>query len=443
MADKLFYSRHVVTINSGTVFYTENKYTPLTSSVMVYYNGLLLVSGDDYIEKDEHNIELTFKPYTGDVLIIAPVASSTMEIQNGISKPSMTYDEFKVVSTNRIFNLRNKYIPKTNTISVFVNGLLLDKTRYQEVNSETIKILGNLETGDTVTVIPTVKVDKNISVARSGLVNQEKWSRYEEFIVQKEEREFKLKHRYAPNANQIMVYHNGIALDSDYFMEVDELTILLKFFPEKNDVIVVVPTMNPDIKISNVKGEIVGSRNDSLFHRYGVEKHLMPNQNYELKVVLDGKESIFKFTSAYTPFYTTTKIIRSDLMEILDEMEDDKINFIIWQNSKLVEELYENAVADKNKSVNIKNWVRYRTELDLINTTYINIAASAGSQQKTLGNMQVSKSIKIPYLDEMTKMIKRKLDAEEIKLSGVRVIGRAARKANKTDYPITPERRSF
>lgn len=443
MSDKICYTKYVVSNNIDTVFYSNNKFVPNSKAVFVYYNGLLLVSGDDYIEKDEHNIELTFEPYKGDIIIISPIASSTIGACHGLDKPELSYDEFTVTTTNKLFKLKNKYVPKTNTIRVFLNGNLLGSEHYQEVNSETIKILCKLEIDDNIKVVPTVKVEKKLSVLREGLINKNKWSSYEEFTVEKEERVFKLSHRYTPGINGILVYHNGVVLDSEYYTETDEQTITLKFFPEKNDVIVIVPTIDPNIRISDVNGDIVGNTEGSLFYRYGDKQYLLPNQNYTLKIVMDGKEKTFSFTSQYAPFYSTSKIIRMDLLEVLDEVGDDVINFTVWQNSKLVEELHASAIKDKLKIKNVKAWVRFKTELDLINSIYINIATRAGSHQRTLGNMQVSKSIKIPYLDELLKMINRKLDAEEVKLSGVKAVGRSMRKANRTDYPISPERRSF
>ena len=441
---KIYYNKYVID-TPQTNFYIEKSYIPHSKSLFVYYNGLLLAANDDYTEVDEHNIELNFRAYKGDVIVISPLAVPDGITQRKNMKQHIAYDEFEIKTRQSEFKLTNKYVPGANAINVYYNGMLLSTDKYIEVDSETIRILARLEAGDRIVVKPRILVGKNISFLKKDIINRNKWNKYDEFIVKEEEREFTLSAPYVPGTNAIKVYFNGVLLDTESYMETSDTTIALKFFPEPNDIVVVAPVVDTNAMISSVNGDIVGGKPGCMFYRYGVNDTLKPNQKYELKLFYDGKEKTFSFNSLYSPFYTTAKVIRGDLHEIAEELTDDRINFTIWQNSKEIAVKYEETWDDlvKDKMASAKNWVRYKTEIDLINAVYINIASRAGSTQKTLGNMQVSKSVKIPYLDEMIKLIQRKLNAEENRLSGVGTVGKAMRKANKTDYPISPDRRSF
>lgn len=440
--NKIYYNKYTITIPQSK-FYVEKSYIPNTKSLFVYYNGLLLASGDDYIEVDEHTVELSFEAQRGDVIIISPLAVGSIRSNTTKLNTHIKFDEFIIKTRQSEFKLKNKYVPNTNSLSVYVNGMLLESARYIEVDSETVRILARLEVDDVVIISPTILVSDNIFVLKSGLLNKEKWHKYDEFIIEKEEREFKLSAPYEPGTNSIKVFFNGVLLDEANYIEKSPTTVALKFFPEPKDIIVVMPAIDMEANINRVNEDIIGSKASSMFYRYGTVQTLMPNQKYTLSLTMSGEKKEFTFTSLYDPFYSTGKLIRMDLPNILEDVDDDRLNFIIWQNSKLVEDLYEDELTDPDKKPYIKGWVRYKTEIDLINSIYIDIASRAGSSQKTLGNMQVSESVKIPYLDEMIKLINKKFHAEEVKLSGRRSVGLAIRKADSTSYPIAVERNSF
>lgn len=424
-------------------FILNTRYKPNTKSLFVYYNGALLLAGDDYLEVDEETVDLSFYAEPGDVVIISPLYTPTAGARNDDNP--VIFDEFIIKTTKHEFTLRNNYIPNTNSVIVTRNGIAMSKSEYIEVDSKTIYIKEAPEVDDVIVITPITPVSNSIQVANSNTLGGEGNKSYDEFIIKTTDRVFNLSNiTYKPNTNSILVYYNGLVLNPDKYIEIDSHTVTIKFEPELNDILVVAPVINNAISISNVNGDIVGSRQDSLFKRYGGEKRLMNNQLYSLEIMLNGKAHKYTFTSAYSPLFSSVKIIRSDLLEALQDIDDDTINFTIWQNSLLVMEIADAVTISIDAPITAaKNWVRYKTELDLLNTIYINIATNAGSIQKTLGNMQISKSVKIPYLDEMLKVIKRKLNGEESKLKSSFAGGTYMRKAGDQSYPITVERKSF
>jgi hypothetical protein len=128
------------------------------------------------------------------------------------------------------------------------------------------------------------------------------------------------------------------------------------------------------------------------------------------------------------------------------------MNFTIWQNSKLAMELtasgdyqyYSNADEIDLKEIPYyaKQWVRYKTELDLLDAVYRAIASKQGRERKKLGNMEIERQYTLPYLSDLKKGIKEKLVPFERLLTGRKVIAKATKKAGSTTYPLS-DRRSF
>lgn len=176
--------------------------------------------------------------------------------------------------------------------------------------------------------------------------------------------------------------------------------------------------------------------------KYDGEQHLMNNQEYTLSIKLSNKTHTFKFTSKYSPLYSTSKIIKNDLLDIVESIDDDVINFTIWQNSILANEVANTEIKDGKIPFYAKQWVRYKTEIDLVYAVYLAISGKSGSVSKKLGNMLIEKRYKIPFLKDMLSELKKKLGPFDKQLTGVKVVGRSVLKAGKTPYPLT-QRRSF
>lgn len=271
---------------------------------------------------------------------------------------------------------------------------------------------------------------------------------YERFVAESGQTEINLTQRYLPNTQSIQVFVNGMFIDPNDYEEASDRKIIFKQELVEGCIIIVdhVKKLTPGIRLGT--GDIVGSKATSMFKRYDGELHLESNMKYTISLNILGQDLEYTFVSAYSPFYTTLKMIKVDLGRALDGVQEDTINHAIWQNSIAVEELVEEkgAIDLKDKTGKparaVTEWVRYKTDLDLLNIAYLSIATNAGSVDKTLGEMRITKSVKIPYLDDLLDYYQKKLDDVEDKIAGIGVRGLAMVKAGNTSYPITA-RRSF
>ena len=268
---------------------------------------------------------------------------------------------------------------------------------------------------------------------------------YERFTCEDLQTDFILAQKYVPRTQSIFVFLNGIALDPDNdFIEVDSSTIKIVEPCSKGDVVIVshLKHLSPNIRIGT--GDIVGNKVTSLFKKYDKEQRLLPNQEYIVTVHIFNKDNVFKFSSCYNPFYSTSKIIRNDLLSVLKDVNDNVIDFGIWNSSNEVSNVAKVDFIDKigKPTTAARQWVRYNTEINLVNTIYREIATHSGSVKKDLGELSIERTIKLPYLDDLLADLKKKLAKEENLLTGVFTLGRATRKADSTNYPVGV-RRSF
>lgn len=276
------------------------------------------------------------------------------------------------------------------------------------------------------------------------MINVSSTTNYERFSASDGQTEFKLSRAFVPGTQAVFVYVNGILQLPDFdFTEESTNTIKLASSCYEGDLVLVshLKQLPQGIKIGT--GDIVGSKATSLFKRYSGEQRLLPNQKYTFSLHILDKDYEYSFSSSYSPFYSSTKIIRQDLLHVLDEISDSTIEFQIWQSSKsIADDITTYTDDDGNPLPAAKNWVRYRAEIDLVHSIYMQIATNIGSTEKSIGEVKVSRSINLPYLSDLMATLKSKLAKQEMLLKGIRTVGKAVTKAGGTSYPIT-QRRSF
>lgn len=271
---------------------------------------------------------------------------------------------------------------------------------------------------------------------------------YERFIAEHNQRDFILTQRYLPNTNSIQVYVNGLLLNSEDYEESNDHRIRLKDKLQKEDIVQVahLKDIRPGIRLGT--GDIVGNKKTSMFFKYDGLEHLRSNTRYDITLSFCGKTFTSFFTSSYSPFYCKINDIKVDLGRALDYIDDEVINNFIWQRSIDVETLVENKGAidlkDKKGKVHraVEQWVRYGADLDCLNHAYISIATNSGSVDKMLGEMRITKTISLPYLDDLLDRYQKKYDDAEDIIAGHLVRGYNMVKAGKTAYPIN-SRRTF
>lgn len=352
------------------------------------------------------------------------------------------FDKFVLEEPQTVFTLTRNYIPNSKTLLVWYCGVLLQPGEdYTEVNKNTVEINFDTNEGDTLVFVVMTTMPGNIHINKRRLrINPS--ATHQEFVVEDVRRDYKLIRPYSPGKKEIAVYYNGVLLMDSQYDEVDKNTIVLAFDPFEGDTVTVLYTLSFSAHIGSDNGDVVGDRTSSMFKRHGEGKYLLNNQKYTLEFVMNGEKNVYTFSSAYSPMYCSAKMILTDLFDVFEHVDIDDINFHIWQNSTIA--LNKTTLEWKDNEPipdAIKKWVRYQTEIDLINALYINLSVNSGTIQKTVGSISMSKTVSIPYIDMLLKELKKKLaDAERDMVESK--TGYATRKSGGTDYPIT-DRRGF
>lgn len=169
---------------------------------------------------------------------------------------------------------------------------------------------------------------------------------------------------------------------------------------------------------------------------YGEEERLLPNQEYHLSLSIKGETlQDVQFTSRYTPLYSTVKIIRSDFRTLFADYTDHEIYQSIHMNSLLANELAgEDLSADT--PFYAKQYVRYKTEMDIITEVMVKVTSQSGSQEKSLGEFRIATDFKAPKLDGILKLLQTRLMAWEIQLTGATVDAGSSVRAGASEYPL-------
>lgn len=186
---------------------------------------------------------------------------------------------------------------------------------------------------------------------------------------------------------------------------------------------------------------------NSLYKIFGSKPRLKFNHIYEMIVDICRQEVKSSIQIKYNPFYSTVKRVRQDTGTLLDNVSDAIISSIIYDNSKLAveklggsEEVANNSEFEKGAPGYVKNFVRYKTDLDLCYSIYLSKSGCAGAYSKKLGDLDVSNEIKLPYLKDMLSRFKELLKPNEDQFNKDGNNVHAFVKAKKTSYPITQRR---
>jgi hypothetical protein len=171
--------------------------------------------------------------------------------------------------------------------------------------------------------------------------------------------------------------------------------------------------------------------------KYGTETRLLENQLYTATLNLNGETTIVTFTSKYSPLYSTAQLIRGDFRVLFSTYSDDDINRLIYLNSTLAIAI-ANPVLDLTKDIPfyVKQYVRFKTELDLMTDIIFTLSTYGGSEEKLLGDMKITKEVKTKDLDKLLKRLIAQLAVWEIQLTGMHGTPTGAVRAKNTAFPL-------
>lgn len=181
---------------------------------------------------------------------------------------------------------------------------------------------------------------------------------------------------------------------------------------------------------------------ESLFKAYG-SASLKYNHKYLFNVNIDKEDFSTDFVSKLDPFFTSVDKVRKDTGELLENVSDETISYLIYSNSKYVNEILSEKEVDEIPYY-AKQYVRYKTDMDLINAIYLTLSGRIGSVNKKIGIISIDKSMKIPYINDMLGYFKDLAKKYEDMLDNIGDNGTVTAfvKASNTSYPLS-ERSSF
>lgn len=259
----------------------------------------------------------------------------------------------------------------------------------------------------------------------------------ENFIASESQREFKLRKPFIEGT--INVYVNealqSFGSKADYVTLPDDGIIAFTKTLKADDKVVIETKENMSKVVSYGKRDTT----NAVFQKFSSIKKLNFNNRYKVHIAIDDSSIEWSFSSTLTPYWTTIKKIKEDIGEFIPGFTDEYIASMIHRNSwellnriKEAEEagsdgLNESAVettvanADgeyESKSRLVNNWVRYKTEIDLIYARYYGISFEYGTKEKSIGDIKIRNERKLPYIDNLLDKLKDYLEDVENAIFG-------------------------
>lgn len=263
------------------------------------------------------------------------------------------------------------------------------------------------------------------------------------------QREVLLKRPYRMGSDEILPYLNGVpcTVNIDY-IEINEATIEFRYQLSNHDLLV----MEHTIAIQGRRASLIGEQAQGVFRKYGEKDTLLNNQIYTLAFSYKDQTFESTFQTKLNPLYTTSRIVREDLGDMIDSVKDERIIYLGYLNSILAESIAseENLtlLEEEEKTPYVfKQFVRYRTEYDIVSAMYMLISGKQGSVSKVLGEFEVERRHQFAGagVKDMLSDLSRKLSKAEKELRGEEAsspVKSAVRGGTNNPYPLTSPRRT-
>lgn len=285
----------------------------------------------------------------------------------------------------------------------------------------------------------------------------------ENYIAKRGQQVFKLNKPFVKGS--INVYLNG-ALQTfgdkaDYVELPDSGKIIFNRKIVGGDIISIISNRETE----NIQIMSFGKKDNvnALYKKYTSVQKLKFNNRYKIHIKINDQDIDWQFVTKFTPMFTTVKKVQEDIGEFIQGFTEEYIMSVIHRNSweivNRINEALEDIEASDGMTIEdpivanpetneyvspnraVSTWVRIKTEIDLIYARYYGISFNYGSVSKSIGDISIEKSTKLPYIDELLKRLKGQLEnAEESIFGGINFIGSAIK--GITNYQYT-ERGTF
>jgi hypothetical protein len=268
-----------------------------------------------------------------------------------------------------------------------------------------------------------------------------KYSINEKYIASEGQQVFKVEKPFINDT--ISVFVNGVLQTlgetEDYLTVQDTGKVIFNKPLIEGDIVSVIS----NIASRRINLEIVSSgkadKPNALYKKYGTVQRLKVNNKYEIQLCLDKEIFKWNFVSKLNPLLVSSKKIWEDIGEFIEGFTEEYINSMLYRNSveviELIDELanaeeaIENVTYETDSEGNIttnaravKNWVRYKTEIDLVMARYYGISYRYGSVRKEVGDISIEKSTKLPYIDNLLDRLKDQYQEADDTIRGINIV---------------------
>ena len=280
-----------------------------------------------------------------------------------------------------------------------------------------------------------------------------KYSVNENYVASNEQQVFNIEKPFVNDT--ISVFVNGVLQvlgeDKDYLTVQDTGKVIFNKPLSEGDIVSVIST----VASNKINLEIISSgkadKPNALYKKYGTVKRLKPNNVYEVHLCLDKDIVKWNFVSHLNPLFVSSKKIWEDIGEFIEGFTERYINSMLYRNSveviELIDELanQEEAVENVTYEINedgdyttayraIKNWVKFKTEIELVMARYYGISYRYGSIRKEVGDISIEKSTKLPYIDNLLDRLKDQFEEADKVIRGLNTVASAIKGGDNYSY---------
>lgn len=260
--------------------------------------------------------------------------------------------------------------------------------------------------------------------------------------IVKNEQEFTLEQNSKVNS----VLLNGILLekDKDYSIKNDIISFTKPL--NENDEVIFHNTVNTNKRLISP-----GKLSNSLYSRFTHNPTLNENNKYTVNIAIDKEDYPWQFNSKMNPMFTTSKKIYEDIGEFIEGFTEEYINSMIYNNSMELISVLDELAKQEEAVTNVtysqdddgiytvsnrmgNNWVRYKTDIDLVLARYFGISYRYGTQSKEIGDIKITKETKLPYIDNLLDALKKNFKEADDYIRGGGFAVTTVVKAGNTTY---------
>ena len=280
-----------------------------------------------------------------------------------------------------------------------------------------------------------------------------KYSINENYTASKNQQIFEIEKPFINDA--ISVFVNGnlkvIGEDKDYLTVQDTGKVIFNSPLNEGDMVSIITNVASERINLEVVSPGRADKPNALYKKYGTVKRLKPNNKYEVNICIDKDIFKWNFVSKLSPLLVSSKKIWEDIGEFIEGFTEEFINSKIYQNSveviELIDELanqedaVENVTYEKDEEGNytfsnraVQNWVRYKTNIELIMARYYGISLKYGSIKKQIGDINIEKSVKLPYIDNLLDRFKDQFEEADNVIRGINTVAYGVKAGTTYSY---------